>query len=125
SSRLESKVHPSSVAALRRVESPKSKVRRQERKEVVSVVWLHGLDLGLWTSDQFLDPMILRIGDIKIARGIEGHTPGIAEAARFGARAANDFNGLAVRVEHLDTAVAELAHILPTGRIDANIVGIA
>ena len=68
--------------------------------------------------------MILRIGDVKIARGIESDTPRIAEPARLRARTADDFNRLIIRIKDLDAAVPKLADILPSGCIHTDVVRI-
>ena len=68
--------------------------------------------------------MILGIGDIEIALGIERYTPRIAKAARFDSRSADNFQRLIIGIKDLDAAVAEFAHILPSGTVDTNIVRI-
>src|SRR5512138_1206343 len=69
--------------------------------------------------------MVLRVRDVEVASRVERDTPGIAEAAGFGAAAAEDFDGAVIAIENLDAAVAELADVLPTVPIDANVVRIA
>jgi len=72
-----------------------------------------------------LDAVILGIGHVKVAGGIEGDAPGVAEFARFGAGTADDFERVIGGVKDLDAAVAEFADILASGGIDADVVGIA
>ena len=76
-------------------------------------------------TDEFLDTVILGIGYVKIAGGIEGDAPRIAELTRLATRTANDFDGVIVGIENLNPAVAEFANILAPFTIDADIVRIA
>ncbi len=75
-------------------------------------------------TDEFLDAVVLRIGHVEIAGGIEGDAPRVAEAARFGAGAADDLDRFVIGIENLDATVAEFANILATGLIHANIIWI-
>src|SRR5262245_32400109 len=69
--------------------------------------------------------MVLRIGYIKVARGIEGDAPGITELARFSAGSTDDLNRAIVGIKYLNATVSEFADILATGAVDANIIRIA
>src|ERR1035441_10037383 len=68
--------------------------------------------------------MVLGVGDIEVARRIQGQAPGITELAWRGAWAADDFQRLVIRIEYLDAAVAELTDVLPSRCIHADVVGV-
>src|SRR5262249_22046830 len=75
-------------------------------------------------SDKLLNAVILRVSDVEVAGGVQRHAPWVAEPARSHARTANDLERLIIRIEDLDSAVAEFANILSTRLINTNIVGI-
>src|SRR5437773_604554 len=69
--------------------------------------------------------MVQSVSHIKIARGIERHSPRIAELSWLGPCHANDFDRLVVRIEDLDAAIAEFANVLASGAVHANVIRIA
>ena len=84
-----------------------------------------GYDLNWVAANQFLDTMILRIGDVKISVRVERYAPGIAEFPGGAAGLANDLERLVCRVKDLDPAVAKFANVLVALWIQTDVVWIA
>jgi hypothetical protein len=68
--------------------------------------------------------MVQGIRHVKIAGGIERNAPWIAEAARFRAGTADNFDRLIMRIENLDPAIAEFTDVLIARCVHAHIVWI-
>ena len=69
--------------------------------------------------------MVLRIGYIKVPGRIQRNTPWIAELSGFSARSTDDFDRAIIGIKDLDPAIPELANILASGSVDANIIRVA
>ena len=69
--------------------------------------------------------MIQRVGHIKISFRVQRDAPRVVELPRLAARPADDLNGFARIIEHLNARIAELADEHIARSVHLHIVGIA
>src|ERR1044071_5587597 len=74
------------------------------------------------SAKKFLDAMITGISDVEVSVRIQCDAPGIAELAGRAAGPAQNFHRSILGVEDLNAAVAEFAHVLIPGSINAHVI---
>src|SRR6185436_7989397 len=86
----------------------------------------HAADPGavLSSPNKFLHAVIPGVSNVEISARIEGDAPRIAQLPGRCARSAQDFHRLIVRIKDLNAAVAKFTHILVSGSINPDVIGI-